>query len=181
MGGSSILPVSRSCAAVATVFGGPGLAPEPAKRVRRSHCSAPPDRFVSRPCSSFVKTVFCDDRSPWLRSPGATSVALLPRHQGRRVRGDTASNMSSVRDCRHWPRPPRTTIAQWKVSATADKRTHVWSGRGRGRSASDGRDCAAPVPAHCPLKTMAVKPRLLPFRKSKGISIDGGGHPILDL
>ena len=35
---------------------------------------------------------------------------------------------------------------------------------GGGVRTSDGCDCAAPVRAHCPLKTMAVEPRLLPFR-----------------
>ena len=76
----SILLDSSVSRAVTTVFSGPDLALETVSYVRRSHCSAPLDRLVPRPCSSFVDTVVRDDRSPQIRSPGAMRVALLPQH-----------------------------------------------------------------------------------------------------
>ena len=63
--------------AVVFGFGGPDLALETANYVRRSHYSAPSNRFVLRHRSSSVETVVRDDRSPRLRLSGVTRVALL--------------------------------------------------------------------------------------------------------
>ena len=92
-----------------------------------------------------------------------------------------APKLSSVMGaCRHWQRLLQTTIELPKAIVMAGERARVWGSRGGRRSASDGRDCAAPVLARDPLEMVALEPWTLPLR---GIErqFHGWGDPIVDL
>ena len=157
MGLPSILPSSRSRAAVAIVFSGPDLALDPANRVRRSHCSPP-------------STVSCRVLAcPSSRHSSATNGAL---GSDRRVRrGSLSCPSTEVGECTvtcRQRRPLWTPVAA--SSARRGRRSRCGrpslrrtSGRALGAigercSASDGRDCAAPVFAQDPLEMVAIEP-----------------------
>ena len=136
---TQILVDSGSRAAATIVFGGPDLALEPANRVRRSHCSAPSDRFVPRPRSSFIQTV--DRRVRVRRGPFSypcIEVGERPMIWRRRrpvlAPVATSSGRHGRRSCCERPSSRRTS---WRACGAV----------GRRRSASDGHGCAALVSA----------------------------------